>query len=103
VRAAGAVLDAEVHHVEPEFAKGRSGRGPGKAGTHHDDVEVTLVGGVYELLMSLIVGPLFSYGTFGDFGIYLKFGELRRFDVGVILHNRSRVNHSLEFFYVGHI
>ena len=35
--------------------------------TDHDYIKVALVGGVHEFLMCLIVGPFFSYGTFGNF------------------------------------
>ncbi len=63
--AAWAVLDAEVQHIETEFTKSGSGRCTCQARAHNDNVEVPLVGGVNQFLMGFIIGPLFSYGTFG--------------------------------------
>jgi hypothetical protein len=63
---------------------------------------VALVGGVYEFLVGFIVGPLLSYGTFGDFGVNLELGEFRGFDVRVILHDGGRVDHTLYFLEICH-
>ncbi len=66
VCAAGAVLDAEVIYVETHFAQRRCCRSTGKAGADDDNVEVALVGGVYKVLMGLVVGPFLSDRTFGN-------------------------------------
>ena len=65
VGAARRVLDAEVLHLETHFAERCGGACAGKARTYDDNVELTLVLGVNQFLMSLIVGPFFSHGTFG--------------------------------------
>lgn len=67
VGAARAVLDTEVEHVETELAESGGSRSACQTRTDHDYIEVALVGGVHEFLMCLIVGPFFSYGTFGNF------------------------------------
>ena len=100
--AARAVLDAEVIDVEAKFAQSRRCRCAGKAGADYDDVEVALVGGIDKFLMGLVVGPLFGQRAFGDLRINLIFRKLRRFDVGVVLHDRGRVNHTLEILMFSH-
>ena len=60
VSAARTVLDAEVQHIEAQLAQGRGCRCTCQTRTYHDDVEVALVGRVYQLLVCLIVGPLLS-------------------------------------------
>ena len=71
-------MDAEVEHLEAHFAEGGGCGGACQAGADYDDVELALVGGVHQLLVSFIVGPLFGNRTFGDFGIYVShnFSEL---------------------------
>ncbi len=103
VGAAGGVLDAEVIYVEAQLAEGRGGGSTRETGADDDYVEVALVGGVHELLVSFVVGPLLSDGTFGYFGVNLVFRELRRFDVGVVLHYGGRVDHPLQVLKICHI
>ena len=69
VCATGTILDAERLDIVTKFGK-RCGSGrTGKASTHHDHRELTLVGGVHELEFELVLGPLFFDGTTGDFRI----------------------------------
>ena len=86
--AARAVLYAEIVYVEAHLAKSRSGRCAGEAGTDNDDVEVALVGRVYEVLMSFVVGPFLSDRTFGDFRVNRVLRHVAAFDVGVFVHDR---------------
>ncbi len=87
VRAAGAVLYAEVIDIEAHFAeRGSCGR-TCEAGAHDDDVEVALVGGVDELLVGLVVGPFLRDRTFGNFRVKLILGEFVAFDVGKFRHD----------------
>ena len=65
MRATGAVLNAEVEHIEAQFGKSRRRRSAGKTGTNHNHVKIALVGGIDKFLMSLVVGPLVSNGAFG--------------------------------------
>jgi len=77
VSATGRILNAEIQYVESHFGKRRGSRSSGKTGTYDDDVEATLVGGVHEFLMSLVVGPFLSDRTFRDFRI----GRIHHFNV----------------------
>ncbi len=87
VSAAGAVLDAEVEHVEAHLAESGGGRSAGQAGTYDDDVEVALVGGVDEFLVSLVVGPFLSDRTFGNLRVDRVLGHVAAFDVGEVVHD----------------
>ena len=69
VSATGAILDAEIEHIESHLCQCRSGRSTGETCADHDDVETTLVSGVYKLLMSLVISPFISDGTLGDLGV----------------------------------
>ena len=85
--ATGAVLDAEVIYVETEFAESGSGGRACKAGTYDDDVKIALVGGVYKVLVSFVVGPFLSDGTFGNLRVDGVLGLVAGFDVGEFLHD----------------
>ena len=63
---AGRILYAEVFHFEAHFAERCSGTGTCQTCTYDDNIELTFVFRVNELLMSLEIGPLFSNGTFGN-------------------------------------
>ena len=69
VRAAGRILDAEVQYVKAHLAQRGGCRCTCQTGTHDDDVEFALIGGVDEFLVSLIVGPFLSDGSLGNLGI----------------------------------
>jgi hypothetical protein len=62
-------LDTEVDNLEAELAQSGSRRTSGQTGTYDDDVEATLIGGIYQLLMRFIISPFFRQGTFGYFRI----------------------------------
>ena len=47
VCAARRVLNAEVEYLEPHFAQRGGSTGTSQTCTNHDDVQTTLVGGVY--------------------------------------------------------
>ena len=66
---AGGILNAEYVHVEAQCSQRGGSRGTGKACTHNNDVDFTLVGRVYKFLTGFVVGPFFGEGTFGYFGI----------------------------------
>ena len=66
----GRVLNAEVEYFETHFAQRGGCAGSGQARAHHDDVKTALVGGVYQFLMSFVVGPLLGYRSFRYFRIY---------------------------------
>ena len=66
VGAAWRVLNAEVEHLEAHLAQCGGGAGASQSGTHHDDVEAALVGGVDEFLVRFIVSPFLSYWSLGD-------------------------------------
>ena len=55
--------------MESQRAQRGGGRGTGQAGTHYDDVELALIGGVHQLLRSLVIGPFLTERTFGYLGI----------------------------------
>ena len=63
------VLDAEVEHVETHLAERSSCAGASQTSTYDDDVKFKFILGVYQALMSLVVGPLLSYGTLRYSGI----------------------------------
>ena len=64
-----AILDAEGLDVVAELCEGSGSGSTGKASTHDEDRELTLVGGVHEFEFKLVLGPLFFNGTTGDFRI----------------------------------
>ena len=66
VGTAGRVLDAEVLHLEAHLTERGGCRSTCQTCTHDDDIKFTLVFGVHQLLVSFIVGPLLSNGTFGN-------------------------------------
>ena len=63
------VLDAEVEHVETHLAERSGCAGASQTSTYDDDVKFKFILGVYQALMSLVVGPLLSYGTLRYSGI----------------------------------
>ena len=84
VCAARAVVDAEAHHVEAQFAKAGGSCRTGQTSAHNDDVEPAFVGRVYQILMCLIISPLFRQGAFGNFGV--EFGHMAYY----FLNGRSK-------------
>ena len=60
------VLDAEVLHFEAHFTERSSSTCTSKSSTYDDNIELTFVFGVHQLLVSFIVGPLLGHGAFGD-------------------------------------
>ena len=66
---AGGILNAEYVDIEAHGTQRSGSRGTGKACTHNNDVDFTLVGRVYKFLTGFVVGPFFGEGTFGYFGI----------------------------------
>ena len=66
VGAARRVLDTEVLYLEAHLAQAGGGAGAGQTGADDDDVELALVLRVHQFLVCLIVGPFFSYRTFGN-------------------------------------
>ena len=103
MRTAGAVLNAEVVDIEAHFAKCGGCRCAGKTCAHDNDVEVALVGGIHQVLVGFIVGPFLSDRTFGNFGVYLIFREVGRFDIGEVLHDTAGIGHALKVQFLCHI
>ena len=71
VSATGAIGDAEGLDMKSQLCQRRGGRGTGETGSHDDDIELTLIGGVDQLLMTLVIGPLLGKGTLRDLGVQL--------------------------------
>src|SRR5690606_19370556 len=64
-----AALKAKGFDVVSQFSeRGCCGRSC-QAGTHHDDLVLSLVGRVYQLKIELVFRPLFRYRSFWNFGI----------------------------------
>ncbi len=103
MRAAGAVLNAEVVYVEAHFAECGGGGGACEAGTYDDDVEATLVGGVYKVLVGFVVGPFLSDRTFRNLGVDSVLRQIAGFDVGEVLHDGAGVYHALKVEFLCHI
>ncbi len=103
VRAAGAVLYAEVVYVEAHFAECGGCGGACEAGTYDDDVEVALVGGVYKVLVGFVVGPFLSDRTFRNLGVDSVLRQIAGFDVGEVLHDGAGVYHALKVEFLCHI
>ena len=69
VRAAGAVLVAEVQDVVARLAQRRGGGATGEAGADHDDRELPAVGRVHERRLELAGRPLLLDRTRGGLGV----------------------------------
>ena len=64
VSTTGRILDTEVEHIEAHLAQGSSSTGACQTGTYYDNVQLELVLGIYQALVSFIIGPFFSDRTF---------------------------------------
>jgi hypothetical protein len=62
-------LDAEDVYLETHGTERGGGRSTSETSTDNDDVDLTFVGRVHQFLVGFIIGPFFSKGTFGYFGI----------------------------------
>jgi hypothetical protein len=62
----GRVLDAEVIYVETHLGQRSGSTGTCQTCTYNDYVELELILGVNQTLVSLIVGPFFSNRSLGD-------------------------------------
>ena len=69
VGAAGAVLITEAGNVIALFGETGGGSTPGKAGSNHDDAVFAAVGGVDQLHVEFMAGPLFGKGSGGNLGV----------------------------------
>src|SRR6056297_1886090 len=63
------VVERERLHLIAEFTEGGGGGRSGKARTHHDDLELALVGRVDEFLVGDEVLPLVGEWPLGDLGV----------------------------------
>ncbi len=75
VGATRAVVHAEALHDISELREGGGGGGASEPGTHHDDFELPLVGGVDELELELVPLPLLLERPTGNLGIELRHVE----------------------------
>ena len=67
--AAGRILITERLYLEAHLCEARCGCTAGKSRADYYNIDFPLVGGVYKVLVFLIVGPLVLQVAFGDFGI----------------------------------
>ena len=67
VRPTGGILVAEGLYIISQFGQGGRCGTSGKAGPHHDNVDISLVGGVDKLDVVLMFGPFFGQGTGWNF------------------------------------
>ena len=69
VRPAGTVGNAEYLYIETQRAQRSGRRSPSKAGSHHNHIELAFVGGVHQMLFSLIFSPLLRQRPGRNLGI----------------------------------